>query len=83
MQIGPNVAFRDARGETILGVVLSTRRGADVCGIYALSPLYDASVSNLNTQGTLTQVVFRSTDGRIMTASWVLYLMICLTRSFL
>ncbi len=43
MQVGTHVIFWDARGQAVRGVVQSTSRGADVCGIYVLSPLYDAS----------------------------------------
>ncbi len=82
MQVGTHVLFFDERGQRTPGVIQSTSYDANVGGIYVLSPLYYASVSNLNTQGALILVI-KSADGRIMTASWVPHLMICLTRSFL
>ncbi len=43
MQVGTRVFFWDTRGQVVRGVVQSTSRGADVCGIYVLAPLHDAS----------------------------------------
>ncbi|PBK87493.1 hypothetical protein ARMGADRAFT_456893 [Armillaria gallica] len=43
LPVGTRVFFLDTRGQVVCGVVQSTSRGADVCGIYVLSPLYDAS----------------------------------------